>query len=245
MPADDRFADTPLARTMPAADAPAQSRAIPAATVILLRDAAEGPEVLMVKRDSKLAFAGGMWVFPGGRVDPEDYGADPADLAGAEARAAAREAGEEAGLAVDAAGLRRWSHWTPPDMGQSHRFSTAFFVGIAPIGDVVVDDGEIREHRWVRPEAALDLHAAGEVELAPPTFITLVQLSGAADAAELLARAPEAGAVEHFATVISTAGDDMVALYDGDAGYEAADATIEGPRHRLVMATGAWHYVRD
>ena len=47
--------------------------AIPAATVVLLRDGADGVETLMLRRDSKLAFAGGAWVFPGGRIDPEDY----------------------------------------------------------------------------------------------------------------------------------------------------------------------------
>jgi 8-oxo-dGTP pyrophosphatase MutT (NUDIX family) len=47
--------------------------AIPAATVVLLRDAAGGLETLMLRRNSKLAFAGGAWVFPGGRIDPEDY----------------------------------------------------------------------------------------------------------------------------------------------------------------------------
>ena len=28
----------------------------------------------MVRRTSRLAFAGGMWVFPGGRVDPAEEG---------------------------------------------------------------------------------------------------------------------------------------------------------------------------
>ncbi len=27
----------------------------------------------MLKRNRDLAFAGGMWVFPGGRIDPEDF----------------------------------------------------------------------------------------------------------------------------------------------------------------------------
>ena len=54
--------------------------AIPAATVILLRDTPAGVETLMLRRNSKLAF-GGMWVFPGGRVDPTDHeGAVDADL---------------------------------------------------------------------------------------------------------------------------------------------------------------------
>ena len=45
----------------------------PAATVILVRDAADGFEILMLKRTSGAAFAGGMFVFPGGRVDGDDH----------------------------------------------------------------------------------------------------------------------------------------------------------------------------
>mgnify|MGYP003343572357 CR=1 FL=1 len=46
--------------------------AVPAATVIVLRDTADGLETLMLRRASKLSFAGGLWVFPGGRVDDAD-----------------------------------------------------------------------------------------------------------------------------------------------------------------------------
>jgi 8-oxo-dGTP pyrophosphatase MutT (NUDIX family) len=44
----------------------------PAATVLLVHDDPEGLEVLMLRRATKAAFAGGMYVFPGGRVDPGD-----------------------------------------------------------------------------------------------------------------------------------------------------------------------------
>lgn len=47
-----------------------------AATVALLRDGRRGLEVFMQRRTSTLAFAAGMYVFPGGRVEPQD--ADPA-----------------------------------------------------------------------------------------------------------------------------------------------------------------------
>ena len=47
------------------------SEPIDAATVVVARDSADGVEVLMLRRNSKIYF-GGMWVFPGGRVDPED-----------------------------------------------------------------------------------------------------------------------------------------------------------------------------
>jgi 8-oxo-dGTP pyrophosphatase MutT (NUDIX family) len=44
----------------------------PSATVMLLRDSADGPEVFMIRRQASMLFAGGMYVFPGGGVDPAD-----------------------------------------------------------------------------------------------------------------------------------------------------------------------------
>src|ERR671927_467011 len=43
-----------------------------AASLILLRDSAEGPEVLLVKRNPEQRFMGGAWVFPGGAVHESD-----------------------------------------------------------------------------------------------------------------------------------------------------------------------------
>jgi 8-oxo-dGTP pyrophosphatase MutT (NUDIX family) len=47
----------------------------PAATLILLRDSASGPEVLMLQRTQSAVFLGGAYVFPGGSLDEAD--ADP------------------------------------------------------------------------------------------------------------------------------------------------------------------------
>jgi 8-oxo-dGTP pyrophosphatase MutT (NUDIX family) len=49
-----------------------------ASTVILLRDGASGPEVFLLRRVVSMEFAGGMTVFPGGGVDPQDASADVA-----------------------------------------------------------------------------------------------------------------------------------------------------------------------
>src|SRR5215207_6685398 len=49
-----------------------------AATVVLLRDGASGPEVYLLRRQASMAFAAGMCVFPGGAVDPRDFDADVA-----------------------------------------------------------------------------------------------------------------------------------------------------------------------
>jgi 8-oxo-dGTP pyrophosphatase MutT (NUDIX family) len=95
----------------------------PASTVVVLRDGAAGPEVFMVRRHEGTAFMAGAHVFPGGRVDAPDRGADetwcdgvghavaqlramPPEDALAYHAAAARELFEEAGvlLARDALG---------------------------------------------------------------------------------------------------------------------------------------------
>jgi 8-oxo-dGTP pyrophosphatase MutT (NUDIX family) len=81
----------------------------PAATVLLLRDGANGIEVFMQVRHRDLKFASGALVFPGGRVDPEDHAlaADAAlspataglDRPGGALRVAAiRETFEESGV---------------------------------------------------------------------------------------------------------------------------------------------------
>jgi 8-oxo-dGTP pyrophosphatase MutT (NUDIX family) len=91
--------------------------AIPAATLILMRQSAPGgpPEILMLERAETMAFAAGALVFPGGRIDPDDH-ATAARFPGipdAAARIAAiRETVEETGVAPalspspDAAALR-------------------------------------------------------------------------------------------------------------------------------------------
>jgi 8-oxo-dGTP pyrophosphatase MutT (NUDIX family) len=50
----------------------------PAASVILLRDAADGPEVLLLRRHGQSEVLAGNFVFPGGKVDRADAGLDTA-----------------------------------------------------------------------------------------------------------------------------------------------------------------------
>jgi 8-oxo-dGTP pyrophosphatase MutT (NUDIX family) len=86
-----------------------------AATVVLLRPGADGPEVYLLRRQTSMAFAGGMCVFPGGGVDRRDFdtavawaGPPPADwavrlgvdeaMARALVCAAVRETFEESGV---------------------------------------------------------------------------------------------------------------------------------------------------
>lgn len=231
----------------PAADAPL----IPAATTVLLRDADDGLEVLMVRRNSKLEFAGGMWVFPGGRIDPEDYPGgrvdadDPEVVLAAARQAAVREAAEETGLVVEPSTLVWFSHWTPPAVTPK-RFATWFFVAPAPteIAGLRIDGGEIHDHGWLEPSQCLRRRNAGEIEMAPPTWITLEHLARyrSVDQAvgDLGSRPPE-----HFATRFAAVDGGIVAMYHGDAGYDDDDPHRPGGRHRLWMLADGWRYERD
>jgi 8-oxo-dGTP pyrophosphatase MutT (NUDIX family) len=225
--------------------------AIPAATTVLLRDADDRVEVLMVRRNSKLEFAGGMWVFPGGRIDSADYPGgvaapdDPTVVERAARRAAVREAREETGLDVDESTLVWFSHWTPPAITPK-RFATWFFVAPAPVelADLRVDGGEIHEHAWLAPVDAMRRRNAGEIELAPPTWITLEQLSvfgTVAEAVGTLGSSPP----QYFSTRFARVDGGAVALYHGDAGYDTEDPDRPGGRHRLWMVADGWRYERD
>ena len=89
----------------------------------------------------------------------------------------------------------------------------------------------------------------GSVTLTPPTFITLCQLLEHGSVGEVLraAEGRDSAAFEHFATRVPSvmpSADEIVVLYHGDAGYESGDATVDGPRHRLIMGS-TWRYERD
>lgn len=216
----------------------------PAATVILARDGERAVEVLLLRRAAELAFHGGSWVFPGGRVDPDDYavcGAD--DIEGAARAAAVREAREEAGLDLAGSALVPFAHWTTPP-GRNRRFATWFFLATAPGGDVVTDGGEIQDHRWFTPAEALAAKRADEIELPAPTFVSLLRLAECRSAREAVDHA-KAYPYLYFAPQVVEVPDGFVSVYPGDTAYEDPNRLHDpGPRHRLWMV-GDWNYERD
>jgi 8-oxo-dGTP pyrophosphatase MutT (NUDIX family) len=226
---------------------PTGATADPAATVVLLRDSdhGDGVEVLLGRRSSKLAFHGGAWVFPGGRVDPGDYGDDPDDEFAAAQRAAIREAFEEAGVHVDAASLVHLSKWTTPDIAPK-RFATWFFAGVVHEGDEVADGTETDVVQWFRPADALAARARGEIELAPPQFATLSVLAQHGTAAAALAAIAAAEPFDFQPRFHFVENGPAMCLYGGDVAYDdTALVNAEGPRHRVVMAKDGWSYIRD
>ena len=214
----------------------------PAASVVLLRPASGGPEILYLRRNPSLAFHGDYWVFPGGRIDAADRADTDDDEAAAARRAAVREAHEEAGLRVPAASLAFAVHWTTPETSPI-RFATWFFVAPATAGAVQIDGTEILDHRWLRPADALERQRAREIKLAAPTFALTTRLAGFADVDGALAAVagwPE----ERLLGRLIDVDDGVVALYHQDVAYADACLDREGPRHRLWMVRSGWRYER-
>jgi 8-oxo-dGTP pyrophosphatase MutT (NUDIX family) len=181
------------------------------ASLILLRDSAEGPEVLLVQRNPEQRFMGGAWVFPGGATSSDD-----AD----ELETAIRELEEEAGVELRAGHeLVRFSRWITPAQVKV-RFDTHFFVAEAP-DDVepTVDGDECVGWRWERPQAALDLHRADELMLVFPTIKHLEQLARFKTVSETLETARASRVLPVEPRVLVEGGVAQVVL-PGEPGYD-------------------------
>lgn len=163
----------------------------PASTVVVLRPAGAAFEVLLMRRNDRVAFMAGAFVFPGGRVDPADHAGghgyaflvEPArfpdlsvDAELAYRAAAVRELAEEASLAVAVDALIPIAHWVTPS-NESRRYDTRFFLTVMPAGQAARhDDGEMTELAWWTPSDAIARCQRGEIMLPPPTWTTLRRL---------------------------------------------------------------------
>jgi 8-oxo-dGTP pyrophosphatase MutT (NUDIX family) len=153
--------------------------------VILLRRGGKHAErdlqVLLVQRNPEARFMPGVWVFPGGSVDPGD-----GDGEAAHRTAAARELAEEASIELDADELVAYSRWITPKVVPI-RFDTRFYLALAPAHSPPEPDGsETVDAGWFVPQDALERHRAGELALVFPTIKHLESLIGFSSAAEAL-----------------------------------------------------------
>ena len=210
--------------------------------MVPLRDGPAGLEVLLVERAAAIAY-GGMWAFPGGRIEADDaHPRRPDDEVERARRAAVREAEEEVGLVFRPDSLVPFSHWTG-GAGQRRLYAAWYFLAPAPAAAVVLDGRETMAHRWISPADAVAGRDRGEIDVVAPTWVTLHTLSAAASVADALALAAGRPPVVYVSRT-ATAGDRRVVLWDGDAGYATADPDRPGPRHRLVMSDAGWTFER-
>ena len=182
-----------------------------AATVLLVRDGAAGPEVFVQQRAATMAFAPSMVVFPGGRVDPTDADAglpeaevrEVADLMGVEAErawplvaAAVREVEEECGVRLAPGVLVPRGRWLTPKL-EPRRYDTWFFAARMPDDQVAKGTtSETTAERWGHPVELLRLGESGELRLMPPTMFMLEALARFDAVEAYLADRPSVALVE-------------------------------------------------
>ena len=201
----------------PVSDAPATPR--PAATLMLLRRGDRhgeiGVEVLMVRRAPTQSFMPGVWVFPGGVVEP---GERPEACA-------ARELEEETGISLgDEPELLAWTRWITPEVVPV-RFDTLFFVGLAPPHAPPQPDGrEVDAAGWYGPRDALRAHDEGRFELVFPTIKTLETLAGFEAAEQVISAARERVVEPILPRVVGTREEHRVLMPD-DPGYAEGDGS--------------------
>jgi 8-oxo-dGTP pyrophosphatase MutT (NUDIX family) len=190
----------------------------PAASVVLLRRGGKHSdralEVLLLKRTEKAKFMPGVWVFPGGGVDPEDGAGEEGFRT-----CAVRELHEEAGIELPAEEeLILFSRWITPEV-ISRRFDAWFFMALAPAHTPPEPDGvETTEARWFEPQAALDAQASGELVIAFPTVKQLESLLPYRTASEAITANRGREVEPILPKVIGTAEDHRVVL-PGDPDY--------------------------
>jgi 8-oxo-dGTP pyrophosphatase MutT (NUDIX family) len=165
----------------------------PAASLLVIRSTPNATQVLMARRGAGHRFMPNVLVFPGGRVDPEDYDAKVASslkpevrerllrhatpgLARALAVAAARELTEEVGMSLgDPPELAPLSYLcraiTPAD--RPVRFDARFFiVDVAHVTGEPAGSQELEDPGWYTIEQAL----AGNLALATKAVLGQFQL---------------------------------------------------------------------
>ena len=190
------------------------TKARQAASLILLRDSPDGPEVLLVQRNPEQRFMGGAWVFPGGAT----HAGEDAD----HAATAIRELEEEAGIALPGdVELVPFSRWITPEQVKV-RFDTRFFAAHAPAGTEATPDGsECVDARWLRPAEALAAHAQDQLALVFPTIKHLELLSENASVDETLAAA-RARPVEPIMPKVAIRDGHAQVVLPGEPGYDDA-----------------------
>ena len=134
--------------------------ALPAATVVLVRDAPGGYEVLLLQRNHQSAFVPGQYLFPGGGLDPEDahpelcalcHGIDDAFASRrigvptgglAYWTAAIRESFEEAGVILAYDGRDRLITLSEPELFERYaKLRSRMEAGEIPFARILQDEG--------------------------------------------------------------------------------------------------------
>jgi len=217
----------------------------PAATVLTLRDSSNGYEILMLRRNSRSDFAGGMHVFPGGGVDESDVDAERLVL-GLSDEAASRRLGlANGGLAYyvaclrelfEEAGLLIVAH----ESGAQVNFTSPHDVTRMAAHRRSVNAGELDFLSMLRDEGlVLDLRGLEYVA----HWITPIGLPRRFDTRFFIALAPEGQIATHDAG--ETVANLWVRPRDALGAHERGEFEMMGPTIRNLEAIGDFPSARE
>ena len=212
-----------------------------AATIIVVKEGADGLKVLLMQRNLNASFLAGFWVFPGGVVEPEDEGVDHNDTV---INAAVRETVEEAGLQIDKSQLLPVSRWITPETIPK-RFDTYFFLAPVVSSDIQIDGEEIIDAVWVSPAEAIKRHQSGGMDMMPPTLVSCMALNRFTTERELVEYYQTKNEQTVFTPKPLKMDGKTVILYPGDSEYEEGEGDSRRLKHRCIFSNGHWHYENE
>jgi len=221
-----------MKKVMPASftEGPVQPR--DAATVVVMRDTAQGIELYLVKRSREVDFMAGAHVFPGGRLDKADASLEAC---------AVRETFEEAGLRLDPAALVPWVRWVTPVISP-RRFDARFYLARLPGGqEPKVDGREAVEGLWIAPGAALERWLRHEIQLPPATARSIDALTRYRSVGEALDAAAKRAPPVLMPVVWNSDGRAFISL-PGDPHHPDPD-TLGGTFFRIQLEEGRYRPV--
>jgi 8-oxo-dGTP pyrophosphatase MutT (NUDIX family) len=209
---------------------------VPAATILMLRDSADGLEVFMVVRHHQIDFASGALVFPGGKADPADFepamaprlegAAEDADMRAMQV-AAIREAFEECGVLL------------ARPAGSTELIDGARLAALEPFRDRL-HGGEISIGQFLEDE---DLHLACDRLIHFAHWVTPPMVPKRFDTHFFLAEAP----ADHLAVHDGHESVDSVWLTPAEALADAAAGrrTVIFPTVRNIEKLGRYASVAE
>jgi 8-oxo-dGTP pyrophosphatase MutT (NUDIX family) len=247
-----------------------------AATIMVLRTPTDGSgvEILMLRRTAAMRFAPGAYVFPGGSVDPADYGADigwqgpsagefgvrlgaSAEVARALVCAAVRETFEESGVLLAGEPEGRLAAPSGPSWEADRMAMAAGTLTLAELlarrGLVLRADLLVPWARWITPDGEPRRFDARFFAAALPPGQQAAGHEAEADhlawlrpaAAIAAAKAGEISLLPPTATTLQDFAS-AVAAGAGLAGILAERRVIEPIQPRLVLEDGAaWLVIPD
>ena len=100
--------------------------------------------------------------------------------------------------------------------------------------------------QWFGPDEALAARAAGEIELAPPQYVTLLDLREYATVADAMAGVAAARADRlHAPLPLHRRRRRDLRVPRRRRVRRLARLDADGPRHRLYLGDAGWDYIRD